>query len=1179
MTEQYFKHTPKALSDQNQVENLAIETEEAFLKVENDLWGNNINSASIGSSIGELDTWYLHNYSPDNGLIVNYEQELYFPKFSKEASLNLVPDMSVATLNKVVIKNKLNPSQVYTYKHDGILEAASDFCFINRKLILGQAPTNGKALTISYSGYEPVDTLDVGLDLRYNVLQTEVNGLVVKEFTNVRTNNTYKISGYDFKNMCSKEMVRVINNQPYDLEKFVSISNIDSTETYVVRNISITNSYISFESDEVIPERVKIYIANSSLGKLVEGIYRLFYSHNHGNDGGNLVSHSDLVGLFNNTSNIEYSVTSKENYDHPQYLNREGYTEAPEVYNNSMLGDLLIASQNSSNSFNNLTDDSYKIVFGEYASGHRMGYSKDTDSLVIDSLSRDGVKLVSPKDKNILELNDHAFSDIVDGSYSGIRLSIVPTEVGDDEIAVFSIKKALVTESGLVHEDSAELHVHSSTFTLSSIKDDFNLLDKALLSFGTAKRVVLSNNSEGIRLSDKTALENQSFYIDLPIVAKKLSVDHLDAKAIHITDTQHLVFGDASHVNSVDGQTLTHNTKTNQVELNVEKPLLFKQNGYDSGIGLSTGSRIFTSNTQGLNTTNTTEKLDTYIQTNGSVYLLNYNAGFSAGNVNLQSADRANMYAGDITSQNINVVYNETKQNAIKLNGETHKIFAQKDTQGNTGVHLQSSGGVNVINSYAVVGNNVNISYGVVRASEFRSEGTGDSAGYYGNVIIPSGNTLTVNGRALINSEMELNTNLTVKGVSKLATLETTTVKATTVNSSESIVTPLITAPLGFESKLYFGSDTVFNNSAAFKQVCSFTSNCEFTATIGANNINTKTLNVTSAVDFPKVTTTDAVVSNTLQFKKMLQTDNNTTSEFAGPLLLKAGLALDRSTYVRLGSSDIVNTRNTAGALLTESGLKLGNNSSVKATKIFANKGIPSGGNSDNVGGYSFETNLGASDGDTGLFCTDKGASSLSDDLVFYINGEKRGEISSTTLNLAESIVGREKTIVTAEMIKGQFDGMLGSVLSMVYPVGSVYINANDNRNPKEILNWSTSVWARFAVGMTLVGAEGATNSEKMAAMWNKPASISLIIEKEFGEFEHQLTLQEMPKHAHDMGIDFGGNLDIATPDRTKNQDERYGLDNVNENQMLARTGRMGGDVPHNNVQPSVVVAMWRRIG
>ena len=49
------------------------------------------------------------------------------------------------------------------------LESEFDFCFVNRKVILGIAPTNGKALTISYNGYEPVDTSDVGLDLRYNV--------------------------------------------------------------------------------------------------------------------------------------------------------------------------------------------------------------------------------------------------------------------------------------------------------------------------------------------------------------------------------------------------------------------------------------------------------------------------------------------------------------------------------------------------------------------------------------------------------------------------------------------------------------------------------------------------------------------------------------------------------------------------------------------------------------------------------------------------------------------------------------------------------------------------------------------------------------------------------------------------------------------------------------------------
>jgi len=962
--------------------------------------------------------------------------------------------------------------------------------------------------------------------------------------------------------MCSKEMINVINNHPYNLEKYVSITNVDSDESYFIRNIVITNSYISFESDDVIPEKVKIYVANSNLGKLIEGLYRLFYSHNHGNDGGRLLNHSDLLGLFNNDDSIKYSVTRKENYDHPQYLNREGYIESPEVYNNAMLGDLLISSKNDSNFYNNLSDDSYKIVFGDYASGHRISYSRDTDSLIIDSLSRDGVKLISPKDKKILELNDHCFSDIVDGEYSGLRLSIVPTEVGLDEIAVFSVKKAIQTSTGVVHEDSAELHVHSSTFTVSTIKDDLRLLDNALLTFGTQPRIQLVVEDNNITLKDLTETENQTFYINLPINSKKINVEHLHAAKIHLSDNQKIVLGTSEN----SEQTISFNEEKGQAVVEIKKPLLFKSNGYDSGIALSETTKIFSSNTQGVNTTNTSEKLDTYVETNGSVYLVKYNSEGTPGSVNLQGTARANLYAGDLTANNINVVYSENNLNAIKFNGDNHKVFIQKDAQGNTGLQLQSTSGVNVINNYTVSGSNINIEYGTIRASEFRVEGGGDSSGFYGNVIVPSGSTLTVNGKAQINSEMDLNNNLTVKGVSKLNTLETSTVKSVTLSASESLVTPLITAPLGFASKLYFGADTVFNNSAAFKQVCTFTSNCEFTSTLNANTVNTKNLNVTTAVDFPKVTATEAVISSTLQFKKMLQSDNTTISEFSGPLLLKSGLTLDRNTNIRLGSADITTTRNTSGILITETGVKLGNNSSVKATKIFANKGIPSGGNSDIIGGYSFETNLGTADGDTGLFCTDKGTSALSDDLVFYINGVKQGEISSTSLDLSKAITGKEKTLVTAEMIKGQFDGMLGSVLSMVYPVGSVYINANDNRNPKEILNWTTSVWARFAVGMTLVGAEGTTNSEKMAAMWDKPSNISLILEKEFGAFTHQLTIAELPSHTHPIGGyggTSGGGGAAAGSDRGD----------------ISVSRATGGDQPHNNVQPSVVVAMWRRVG
>ena len=144
----------------------------------------------------------------------------------------------------------------------------------------------------------------------------------------------------------------------------------------------------------------------------------------------------------------------------------------------------------------------------------------------------------------------------------------------------------------------------------------------------------------------------------------------------------------------------------------------------------------------------------------------------------------------------------------------------------------------------------------------------------------------------------------------------------------------------------------------------------------------------------------------------------------------------------------------------------------------------------------------------------------------------------------------------------------------MVYPVGSVYINANDNRNPKEILNWTTSVWARFAVGMTLVGAEGSTNSEKMAAMWNKPSNISLVLEKEFGAFVHSLTEEELAPHTHKSIIRYGNESGRSgNPWGSGSDTSGY------EGDYNFATGSAGEGKGHNNVQPSVVVAMWRRIG
>ena len=1171
MAKEYFTHTPRPLSDANQVENLAIETEEAFLKVGTDMFSEAVVSASIGSSIGELDNKYVREYYPGKGIIENYVQELYFPVHSKEASLELVPDTTINSLNTVVIKNRLDPSQVYTYKHDGLLESDTEFCFLDRKIIIGKTPANDRSLSITYNGYQPVDAEDEGLDLRFNVLQTvDNNGLLVREFPVVKTGDTYKISGFDFKNMCSLNIREVIENRPYNLDKYVTITNTERTESYYVSDISITNSFISFTSSEIIPASVSVYVANSSLGALVEGLYRLFYSHDHGVNGGKAVRHKDLVGLFTNIGKLNYSITDKENYEHPQYFNREGYTEAPEVFNNAIVGDILVANKNEANYFNNLNADSFKLIFGEHSSGHRISYSKSNDCMVLDSLSRDGLKITTPKNKKVLSLNEHTITDSNEGSLSALRLGIEPTEFEGNLISVFEIQRLVKSENGITdYVDQAELRVNTNVFSIGIVKDRLNLLSKAIINFGDIDGVQIAQSDTGLEIRDRSDNSDKIISISVPIKATRIETDILKAEQQYVTDRHKILFG-ASASTTVPTQKLSYNDTRQRLELSLDSPLFLVKNGRNSGITWGNENTIYSSNIQGTHSTNESEIIDFHIQTQGDVKLVKP--------VVDGVQEKANLLLNKLTATNINVDYNPDKLNAITLNGDAHRVFSHRDPSGNIAVSIQTNGGLNVLSSYTHGNVANNITYGAIRASEFRMSGGGDNAGIYGNIIVPQGNKLSVNGEAFFANSLELNNDLKVNGTATLNNLETTIVKAGTVNVSESIVTPLITAPLGFDSKLYIGSDSVFNNNATFRQICNFTANATFAASVSAESLTTNFLYVKSNVDFTQMTAGDVTVTSNLLFKKMLQTDARTSNEFSGPLVLKSGLTLDRNNTIRLGSEDINSTRNTSGILIKEDAIKMGNNSTIRVSKIFANKGVPAGGNSDTAAGYAFEVDsTGVADGDTGMFCIDK-SGSLASDISFMINGTSYGEITTKAVDITGDIQGREKTLVTADMFKTVINQLSINLLNQVYPIGSIYENSTDDRNPRIILNWGTSVWKRYAIGRSLVGASGAGVGEQVDSFLTLPAGLNLsTVGLKFGEYEHQLTQKELPSTnipwqrwagRHGSREHGGGGFGYASGNTNG-----YMLD---PNYPKEASGE---DKPHNITHPVIVTHIWERVG
>lgn len=129
------------------------------------------------------------------------------------------------------------------------------------------------------------------------------------------------------------------------------------------------------------------------------------------------------------------------------------------------------------------------------------------------------------------------------------------------------------------------------------------------------------------------------------------------------------------------------------------------------------------------------------------------------------------------------------------------------------------------------------------------------------------------------------------------------------------------------------------------------------------------------------------------------------------------------------------------------------------------------------------------------------------------------------------------------------------------YAVGDVYTTTLDFKTPEEVATAKGyGTWKRYAEGRTLVG---------FTTQDSDPAEYT-VMGNEFGENTHKLTIEEMPQHKHKM---------FASDNDSRGS---YGLDgagnkgtNVHGDESM---DPVGGDQPHNNIQPSIVVAHWLRI-
>ena len=158
----------------------------------------------------------------------------------------------------------------------------------------------------------------------------------------------------------------------------------------------------------------------------------------------------------------------------------------------------------------------------------------------------------------------------------------------------------------------------------------------------------------------------------------------------------------------------------------------------------------------------------------------------------------------------------------------------------------------------------------------------------------------------------------------------------------------------------------------------------------------------------------------------------------------------------------------------------------------------------------------------------------------------------------------------------------LAQILAVVYPVGSIFI-ATVNTNPATLFGFGT--WVAFGAGRALVGLNGADPDFDVAGEVG-------------GAKTHALTTGEIPSHTHvqdshnhtqdahshienQNSATTGSLAGWGARDTSTSNSVASGYSTANAtatNQAATATNQnTGGGGAHNNLQPYVVVYMWKR--
>ena len=136
------------------------------------------------------------------------------------------------------------------------------------------------------------------------------------------------------------------------------------------------------------------------------------------------------------------------------------------------------------------------------------------------------------------------------------------------------------------------------------------------------------------------------------------------------------------------------------------------------------------------------------------------------------------------------------------------------------------------------------------------------------------------------------------------------------------------------------------------------------------------------------------------------------------------------------------------------------------------------------------------------------------------------------------------------------------------YKVGDLYVTTNQD-NPNLILGYGA--WERFGEGRVLVGMSDVNNTT--VPDWTK------YVHSKYGSYEQTLTANQIPAHKHQYDdiyySNYGGTVPVPNNKGSSGQTDG---DNAGDTVSCMTGENATINEGHNNVQPSVVVAIWRRV-